>query len=174
MLVVAGVYPSVEPATRAIEALRAAGCRLERVRLIVQEPSAAQQAAPGTVTEIVGGVGGGIGLGGLLGSVGGWLAEWSEEAVENLVELLAMGPFASFLDDADPLILAGAGIGAFTGGLLGLHAGSTAGTRADRGYAERVSVGAIMVRLEVAGPLDACLAQRLLRRHGASHVRWGV
>jgi hypothetical protein len=174
MLVVAGVYASVEPATRAIAAVRDAGCRLERVRLIADEPGAAARAAPGTVTEILGGVGGGIGLGSVLGSIGGWLAEWSEEAIEDLVELLATGPFAAFLDDADPLILAGAGIGAFAGGLLGLHAGNTAGSRADGVYAERVAAGAVMVRLEVASHRDACLARRLLRRHGASHVRWGV
>lgn len=159
---------------RALAELRSVGFGSGAVR-VVDDPEQAYVQTPESGAEILAGQVGGLTIGGLVGAAAGWVADAVElAAVETVEALVTAGPLEPILDRVDPMVAAGAGVGALAGALLGVHAGWAIledRARANRGAVER---GGVMIRIRVADRARARLARSILRGLGATGIRCGV
>jgi hypothetical protein len=171
---VAGLFETWRQVDRAVAELGAAGFARRNVSVIAGDPTRAYESAPENGAEVPVGEAGGVGIGGLLGGVIGWLVDAAELAVAEIEVLLASGPLAGAVEVVDPSIVAGAGVGAFAGGLLGAHAGWSFAEARARTYRAGVADGGIMITIGVSDRRMARSGRAILRRAGAVCITAGV
>ncbi|MGQ0811904.1 MAG: general stress protein [Nitrospiraceae bacterium] len=158
-----GLFPDLTSAKEAIAELYAAGFTEADIGLAVRSPSPIEPDPASTRAEedvATGAMGGG-----LLGGLTGLLTAAGIVAVPGLGPLLAGGVIASALGVTGASIVAGTGIGAAAGGLMGglieMEISDTEAQRVDTAVRE----GRVLVTARTGGRLK--MVNKIFTRHGA-------
>jgi hypothetical protein len=155
----AASFNSQPDASRAVDALIAAGFAPERISMLVAEDARGQHFRVQQGNKAAeGAVGGGV-LGGTLGALVAALAAIGIIATPG-VGLVAAGPLLA--------ALAGAGTGGVAGGLVGGLVGLGVPEHAAKVMEEQVSRGGILIAVDVPSTEERKLAEQVLEQTGAT------
>jgi hypothetical protein len=148
------LYDSYDEATRAVQALEAAGVPHADISLVGSAHDRASEGTDETTTAAESGAGTGATLGTLVGGGAGLLAGIGALAIPGVGPIVAAGWLVA--------ALTGAGVGAAAGGLLGSLTGAGVSEEDAHVYAEGVRRGGTMLTARVdesqAARLEAALA----------------
>jgi hypothetical protein len=161
---VAGVFKDRHDAERAIEALRDAGFSREQIGIAMRDRTAQGEMVEETGTHAAGGAAAGIVGGGLLGALAGFLVATGALAIPGIGPVVAGGVLASTFGIVGGTAVAGAGIGAAAGGILGALIGMGIPEHEARHFEHGVRSGGTLVT--VTAPGRAADAVAILERFG--------
>ena len=162
--VVAGLFPDMRSARDTVTELKAAGFTNKEIGLAMTNPT--ETATPTeTVTDTraaeeaaTGAVGGGV-----LGGLTGLLVAAGVVAIPGLGALLAGGVLASSLGITGASVVAGTGLGAVTGGLVGGLIGLDIPESDARHFEAGIRSGRVLVLVHARERIEE--AQAILQRH---------
>jgi hypothetical protein len=161
---VAGVFVDRGDAERAIEALRDAGFTREQIGIVMRDRTAQGDLVEKTGSHAADGAAAGIVGGGLLGALAGFLVATGALAIPGIGPVVAGGVLASTFGVVGGTAVAGAGIGAATGGILGALIGMGIPEHEARHFEEGVRSGGTLV--SVTAPGRAAEAIAIMERFG--------
>lgn len=164
----AAVFASREEAARAVEALRAAGFAPEEIGVVARESEdgeAGPMDAMAETEEIAGEVAAGAMEGGVLGAALGLFA--GAFLIPGVGVIVAGGALASAFATAATAALAGVGLGAAAGGIVGVLRGEGFTERHANRLAHGVQEGGTLVTV-APGPRSQEAAQILQNGGGAA------
>jgi hypothetical protein len=161
---VAGVFKDRHDAERAIEALRDAGFTREQIGIALRDRTAQGEMVEETGTHAADGAAAGIVGGGLLGALAGFLVATGALAIPGIGPVVAGGVLASTFGIVGGTAVAGAGIGAAAGGILGALIGMGIPEHEARHFEQGVRSGGTLVT--VTAPGRAADAIAILERFG--------
>lgn len=161
---VAGLFRDRHDAERAIEALRDAGFTREQIGIAMRDRTAQGEVVEETGTHAAGGAATGIVGGGLLGALAGFLVATGALAIPGIGPVVAGGVLASTFGIVGGTAVAGAGIGAAAGGILGALIGMGIPEHEARHFEAGVRSGGALVT--VTAPGRAAEAVAILERFG--------
>jgi uncharacterized membrane protein len=158
---VVGVFDGPNHAETALNQLKAAGFSPEQVSVVARDKGEAKEMVEST------GMGGGAATcavaGGVLGGLGGFLLGISALAIPGIGPIVGSGILLS--------TLAGAGIGAAAGGLVGALTEHGIPEEDARGYEEHVRKGSILLTVHANSDEQAEEAHRILHTGRGGDVR---
>lgn len=163
--VVAGLFPDLRSARDAVTELKAAGFTNKDIGLAMTNPTGA--AAPTediTGTRATEEAATGAAGGGVLGGVTGLLIAAGVVTIPGLGPLLAGGMLASALGVTGASVVAGTGLGAAAGGLVGGLIGLDIPESEARHFETGVRSGRVLVLVHTSGRVEESLT--IFRRHG--------
>ncbi len=163
--VVAGLFKEREDAIAAIDGLKDAGFDPNNVGVAMHDRTEQGELAEETGTKASTGAATGALGGGLLGGALGLLVGIGALAIPGIGPVLAGGALATAFGLGGGTAVAGAGIGAAAGGLLGALVGMGIPEAEARHFEEGFRAGGVLVTVN-AGP-RAADAVAILERHGA-------
>ena len=164
--VVVGLLPNVDAARQALETLRSHGVSDDQIGLAMRQAdndlSLEEEDTPSPTAQDAakGAVGGGI-----IGGLAGLLTATGVVAIPGLAPLLAGGALISLLGATGASIVAGSGVEAVAGGLVGALVSINVPETAARQYEDAVRAGKILMTVKTDG--DTARIQELLALHGA-------
>jgi uncharacterized membrane protein len=159
---VLGTFAHETEAMRALEALREAGFRPEQVSVISRDT--ATTARLGTDTDMIADEAGrGAMTGTLLGGLAGWLIGLSAFAIPGVGPIVGAGIIGT--------TLAGAGLGAAAGGLVGALGTHGIPAVEARDYEEALQGGHILLAVHATTPTETARVRAILQRNGGRRVR---
>ena len=158
---VAGVFDGPNHAETALNQLKAAGFSPEQVSVVAQDKGEAKEMAEST--GMGAGTATGAVTGGVLGGLGGFLLGISALAIPGIGPIVGSGILLS--------TLAGAGIGAAAGGLVGALTEHGIPEEDARGYEEHVRQGSILLTVHANSDEQAEEAHRILHTGRGGDVR---
>lgn len=161
---VAGLFRDRHDAERAIEALRDAGFTREQIGIAMRDRTAQGEVIEETGTHAAEGAATGIVGGGLLGALAGFLVATGALAIPGIGPVVAGGVLASTFGIVGGTAVAGAGIGAAAGGILGALIGMGIPEHEARHFEAGVRSGGALVT--VTAPGRAAEAVAILERSG--------
>ena len=158
---VVGVFDGPNHAETALNQLKSAGFQPAQVSVVAQDKGETQQMAENT--GMGEGVATGAVTGGVLGGVAGFLVGISALVIPGIGPIVGSGILLS--------TLAGAGIGAATGGLIGALGEHGVPEEDARGYEEHVRKGSILLTVHANSDEQAREAHRILEGGRGGAVR---
>jgi len=158
---VVGVFDGPNHAETALNQLRQAGFQPEQVSVVARDQGETRQMAENT--GMGGGAATGAVAGGVLGGVAGFLVGISALVIPGIGPIVGSGILLS--------TLAGAGIGAATGGLIGALGEHGVPEEDARGYEEHVRQGSILLTVHASSDEQAHEAHRILEGGRGGTVR---
>jgi hypothetical protein len=161
---VAALFADRDRAERAIEALRDAGFTREQIGIAMRDRSVQGELVEKTGTHAAEGATAGIVGGGILGALAGFLVATGALTIPGIGPVVAGGVLASTFGIVGGTAVAGAGIGAAAGGILGALIGMGIPEHEARHFEEGVRSGGVLVT--VTAPGRAADAVAVLERHG--------
>lgn len=153
---VVALFASQQDAQRAVRAMRDAGVERSDISVVAREEGSAgdRKTVKGTIGENIAG-------GAVFGALGGLLLELAALAIPGIGPIVAAGPLAT--------TLAGAGIGAVGGGIVGAIKEMGVPEREANLYAESIKRGDTLVSVSTdASKVDTL--SKVLNAHGAVDV----
>lgn len=163
---VIGVFDNVDRATRALDALRDVGITPEQVSVVARDARATREISDNT-DMVAEDAGKGAVVGTVLGGLAGWLVGISALAIPGIGPIVGAGIIGT--------TLAGAGIGAATGGLVGALGSYDVPEEDARAYEEWVRQGSILLTVHAASDAQAQQANSVFGSQGGRSVRsYGV
>jgi len=158
---VVGVFDGPNHAETALNQLRSAGFQPEQVSVVARDQGETRQMAENT--GMGEGVATGAVTGGVLGGVAGFLVGISALVIPGIGPIVGSGILLS--------TLAGAGIGAAAGGLIGALGEHGVPEEDARGYEEHVRQGSILLTVHANSDEQAHEAHRILEGGRGGQVR---
>jgi len=164
--IVVGLLPNVDAVRRTLETLRSHGIADEQIGLAMRQVDSnalsEEGDAPSATAEdaVKGALGGGI-----IGGLAGLLTATGIVAIPGLAPLLAGGALISLVGATGASVIAGSGMGAVAGGLVGVLISINVPETAARQYEAAVREGKILITVKT--DRDAAKIQQLLALHGA-------
>ena len=159
---VIGVFEDADSATQALNALRDAGVTPEQVSVIARDTRTTQEMAENT-DMVAEDAGKGAVVGTVLGGLAGWLVGISALAIPGIGPVVGAGIIGT--------TMAGAGIGAAAGGLIGALADAGVPEEDARAYEEHVKGGRILLNVQTTNGTQAQQAREIFDRAGGEDVR---
>ncbi len=163
---VVGVFDGPNHAERALNQLRDAGFSPDQVSVVAKDTRESREMVESSGMGEEGAASGAI-AGTLLGGIAGWLLGISALTIPGIGPIVGAGIIGT--------TLAGAGIGAATGGLIGALAGHGVPEDDARGYEDNVKKGSILLTVHAQTDEQAQRAHQIFGQGGGSDVRaYGV
>jgi len=159
---VIGVFEDVDSATRALNALRDAGFTPEQVSVLARDSRVTREVADNT-DMVAEDAGKGAIVGTILGGLAGWLIGISALAIPGIGPVVGAGIIAT--------TLAGAGLGAAAGGLIGALGSYGVPEEDARAYEESVRQGSVLLTVHATSEAQAQQAQHIFEDRGGRSVR---
>jgi hypothetical protein len=157
-----GIYPSVEHAERAVDALVLEHFSNDDVSVLMQDNQSAKDFAHEKQTKAPEGAATGVAAGGTLGGTLGLLAGIGALAIPGLGPFIAAGPIMG--------ALAGLGVGGAVGGLVGALVGMGIPEYEAKRYEGRVKEGGVLLSVHCDTAEDIKQAKGILKRTGAEDI----
>lgn len=159
---VAGIFESTDKAIEALHALREADFNAEQISVVARDTEATTEITEQTdlVAEEAGK---GALVGTFLGGVAGWLLGISALAIPGIGPVLGAGIIGT--------ALAGAGIGAAAGGLIGALGVYGIPEEDARGYQEKVRQGAVLLTVHASSVEQVTQAQAIFEQVGGNRAQ---
>jgi uncharacterized membrane protein len=167
--VVVGVFTRPDAAERALNALKAGGLTPEQVSVVAKDPGQTADLieAPPTDGGVLQGTGTWVITGEALGGLGGFILGISAIALPGIGPAVGAGILLA--------TLAGAGLGAVTGGLVGALVVQGVQEDAAREYEQHVGRGSILLSVQARDVEEARQAYHAFNTYGGEAVRaYGV
>jgi len=161
---VAALFANRADAERAIEGLRDAGFTREQIGIALRDRTAQGEMVEKTGTHAAEGAATGLVGGGLLGALAGYLVATGALAIPGIGPVVAGGVLASTFGIIGGTAVAGAGIGAAAGGILGALIGMGIPEHEARHFESGLRSGGVLVT--VTAPGRAADAVAVLERFG--------
>lgn len=163
---VIGVFENVDSATQALNALREDGFTPEQVSVMARDSRTTRELAENT-DMVAEDAGKGAVVGTVLGGLAGWLVGISALAIPGIGPVVGAGIIAT--------TLAGAGIGAAAGGLIGALGSYGVPEEDARLYEESVRQGSVLMSIHADNEVQAQRAHSIFESYGGRSVRsYGV
>jgi hypothetical protein len=162
---IAGLFPDRVSAEQAIDALKAAGFTGDQIGVAMRDRTAQGDLIAETETQAADGAATGAIGGGLLGGLTGFLIGIGALAIPGLGPVVAGGILASAFGVAGGTTLAGLGIGAAAGGVVGALVSVGIPELEARHFETGFRAGAVLVTVDAGARVLEALA--ILDRHGA-------
>jgi len=163
---VIGVFEDAYRATQALNALRDAGFTPEQVSVVARDTRVTREMADNT-DMVAEDAGKGAVVGTVLGGLAGWLVGISALAIPGVGPIVGAGIIGT--------TLAGAGIGAATGGLVGALGSYDVPEEDARAYEEWVRQGSVLLTVHATSDAQAQQANSVFGSFGGRSVRsYGV
>ena len=162
---VAALFPDRASAEQAIAALQGAGFTGEQIGVAMRDRTAQGTLIEDTGAQVAEGAATGAIGGGLLGGLTGFLIGIGALAIPGLGPVIAGGVLASAFGVAGGTTLAGLGLGAATGGLVGALVSVGVPEREARHVERGFRAGAVLVTVDAGARVVEAMA--LLDRYGA-------
>jgi len=159
---VIGVFEDVDSATQALNALRDAGFTPEQVSVLARDTRTTREMAENT-DMVAEDAGKGAVVGTVLGGLAGWLVGISALAIPGIGPVVGAGIIGT--------TLAGAGIGAAAGGLIGALGSYGVPEEDARAYEESVRQGSVLLTVHAASENQAQQANTIFGSQGGRRVR---
>jgi hypothetical protein len=159
---VIGIFESTDRATGALNALRDAGFVPDQVSVLARDVQATREIAENT-DMVAEDAGKGAITGTLLGGLAGWLVGISALAIPGIGPIVGAGIIGT--------TLAGAGIGAAAGGLIGALGAHGVPEEDARGYEEEVRQGSVLLTVHARSEAQVEEASAIFGSHGGRSVR---
>lgn len=159
---VIGVFEDADSATQALNALRDAGFTPEQVSVIARDTRTTRDMAENT-DMVAEDAGKGAVVGTVLGGLAGWLVGVSALAIPGIGPIVGAGIIGS--------TLAGAGIGAAAGGLIGALSSYGVPEEDARQYEESVRQGSVLLTVHANDDTQAQWANTIFGDQGGRGVR---
>lgn len=159
---VIGVFENVDSATQALNALRDDGFTPEQVSVMARDSRTTREMAENT-DMVAEDAGKGAVVGTVLGGLAGWLVGISALAIPGIGPVVGAGIIAT--------TLAGAGIGAAAGGLIGALGSYGVPEDDARLYEESVRQGSVLMTIHADSDTQAQRAHRIFESYGGRSVR---
>jgi uncharacterized membrane protein len=163
---VIGVFEDADSATQALNALRDAGFTPEQVSVIARDTRTTREMAENT-DMVAEDAGKGAVVGTVLGGLAGWLVGISALAIPGIGPIVGAGIIGT--------TLAGAGIGAAAGGLIGALGSYGVPEEDARQYEESVRQGSVLLTVHAGTDAQVQQANTIFGSQGGRSVRsYGV
>ena len=157
-----GIYPSVEQAERAVDALVQAGFSNNDISVLLPDTQSSKDFAHEKHTKAPEGTTTGVAAGGAIGGTLGLLAGIGALAIPGLGPFIAAGPIMG--------ALAGVGAGGAVGGLVGALVGMGIPEFEAKRYEGRVKEGGVLLSVHCDGTEEITRAKDLVKRTGAEDI----
>ena len=157
-----GLYPSVERAERAVDALVNAGFSNADVSVLMADNESSREFAHEKQTKAPEGTTTGVAAGGTIGGTLGLLAGIGALAIPGVGPFIAAGPIMG--------ALAGLGVGGAVGGLVGALVGMGIPEYEAKRYEGRVKDGGVLLSVHCDTSEEITRAKDLLKRSGAEDI----
>jgi uncharacterized membrane protein len=164
---VAGMFSDSSHAERALNGLRDGGFTPEQVSIIAKESEDTRRIIENTEMGTAEAAGSGAVAGTVIGGIAGWLLGISALAIPGIGPIVGAGIIGT--------TLAGAGIGAATGGLIGALTAEGIDENDAREYEGHVREGGILLTVHATSDEQASQARQIFERVEGNAVRsYGV
>jgi hypothetical protein len=157
-----GIYPSVEQAERAVDALVLANFSNSDVSVLLPDNQSSRDFAHEKHTKAPEGTTTGVAAGGTIGGTLGLLAGIGALAIPGVGPFIAAGPIMG--------ALAGIGVGGAVGGLVGALMGLGVPEYEAKRYEGRIKAGGVLLSVHCDTSDEITRAKDLLKRTGAEDV----
>jgi len=157
-----GIYPSVEQAERAVDALVLASFSNSDVSVLLPDNQSSKDFAHEKHTKAPEGTTTGVAAGGTIGGTLGLLAGIGALAIPGVGPFIAAGPIMG--------ALAGIGVGGAVGGLVGALIGMGLPEYEAKRYEGRIKAGGVLLSVHCATSGEITRAKDVLKRTGAEDV----
>lgn len=157
-----GLFPSVERAEQAVDALVSAGFSNADVSVLMADKQGAKDFAHEKQTKAPEGTTTGVAAGGTIGGTLGLLAGIGALAIPGVGPFIAAGPIMG--------ALAGLGVGGAVGGLVGALVGMGIPEYEAKRYAGRVNDGGVLLSVHCNTADEITRAKETLKRTGADDI----
>ena len=157
-----GLYPSVERAEQAVDALLSAGFANADVSVLMADNESSKDFAHEKQTKAPEGTMTGVAAGGTIGGTLGLLAGIGALAIPGVGPLIAAGPIMG--------ALAGLGVGGAVGGLVGALIGMGLPEYEAKRYEGRVKDGGVLLSVHCDTSDEIARAKDTLKRTGANDI----
>jgi hypothetical protein len=161
-IAVFGLYPSVERAEQAVDALISAGFSNADVSVLMADNQSSKDFAHEKHTKAPEGTTTGVAAGGTIGGTLGLLAGIGALAIPGVGPFIAAGPIMG--------ALAGLGVGGAVGGLVGALVGMGIPEYEAKRYEGRVKEGGVLLSVHCDTSEEIALAKDILKRSGADDI----
>ena len=160
---VAGVFTDTAHAERALNALKDGGFAPDQVSVVAKESADTKRMVENTEMGTAEAAGGGAVAGTVIGGIAGWLLGISALAIPGIGPIVGAGIIGT--------TLAGAGIGAAAGGLIGALTAEGIPEEDARGYEESVKAGSILLTVHATSDEQSRQAQEIFNSVKGGDVR---
>lgn len=157
-----GIYPNIEAAESAVDALVTRGFSEQDVSVLMSDNESNKEFAHQKHTKAPEGTATGVTTGGVLGGAVGLLAGLGALAIPGVGPLIAAGPIMG--------TLAGLGVGGAVGGLVGALIGAGIPEYEAKRYEGRVKDGGVLLSVHCETSDEISKAKDLLKHTGADDV----
>jgi len=157
-----GLYPSVESAERAVDALVSARFSNADVSVLMADNQSSKDFAHEKQTKAPEGTTTGVAAGGTIGGTLGLLAGIGALAIPGVGPFIAAGPIMG--------ALAGLGVGGAVGGLVGALVGMGIPEYEAKRYEGRVKEGGVLLSVHCDTAEEIGRAKNILKRTGADDI----
>jgi hypothetical protein len=157
-----GLYPSVDRAEQAVDALLSAGFSNPDVSVLIADNQSSKDFAHEKQTKAPEGTTTGVAAGGTIGGTLGLLAGIGALAIPGVGPFIAAGPIMG--------ALAGLGVGGAVGGLVGALVGMGIPEYEAKRYEGRVKDGGVLLSVHCDTSDDIGRAKDILKRTGADDI----
>ena len=157
-----GLYPSVERAEQAVDALLSAGFSNPDVSVLMADSQSSKDFAHEKQTKAPEGTATGVAAGGTIGGTLGLLAGIGALAIPGVGPFIAAGPIMG--------ALAGLGVGGAVGGLVGALVGMGIPEYEAKRYEGRVKDGGVLLSVHCDTSDEIARAKDTLKRTGADDI----
>jgi len=157
-----GLYPSVERAEQAVDALLGARFSNADVAVLMADNQSSRDFAHEKHTKAPEGTTTGVAAGGAIGGTLGLLAGIGALAIPGVGPFIAAGPIMG--------ALAGLGVGGAVGGLVGALIGMGIPEYEAKRYESRVKAGGVLLSVHCDTSEDIARAEGILKRTGAEDI----
>ena len=157
-----GLYPSVERAEQAVDALLSAGFANADVSVLMNDNQGSKEFAHENQTKAPEGTTTGVAAGGTIGGTLGLLAGIGALAIPGVGPFIAAGPIMG--------ALAGLGVGGAVGGLVGALIGMGVPEYEAKRYEGRVKNGGVLLSVHCDTSDEIARAKDTLKRTGADDI----
>ena len=160
---VVGIFDGPNHAEQALNGLKNAGFNPEQVSVVAKESAETRQMVENTGMGTGEAAGSGAVAGTVIGGVAGWLLGISALAIPGIGPIVGAGIIGT--------TLAGAGIGAATGGLIGALTAEGVDEEDAKGYQENVRQGSILLTVHATSSEQEQQAREILNGVSGGSVR---
>jgi heat induced stress protein YflT len=157
-----GLYPTIEHAERAVDALVAAGFSNADVSVLMADNQGTKDFAHEKQTKAPEGTTTGVAAGGAIGGTLGLLAGIGALAIPGVGPFIAAGPIMG--------ALAGLGVGGAVGGLVGALVGMGIPEYEAKRYEGRLKEGGVLLSAHCDTSEEITRAKDILKRTGANDI----
>jgi hypothetical protein len=161
-IAVFGLYPSVERAEQAVDALVSAGFSSSDVSVLMADNQSSKAFAHEKQTKAPEGTATGAAAGGTIGGTLGLLAGIGALAIPGVGPFIAAGPIMA--------TLAGVGVGGAVGGLVGALVGMGIPEYEAKRYEGRLKEGGVLLSVHCDTSEEIARAKEILKRTGADDI----